>query len=92
MGCSLWNVIPATDALSAFFLIPVLLLCALAALYGGAYLEQYKGTKPLAPAWFFFNLLVASMVVVIVAHNGMLFLMAWEMMALSSFFLGDLRG
>jgi len=75
------------DALSAFFLIPVLLLCALAALYGGAYLEQYKETKPLAPPWFFFNLLVASMVVVIVAHNGMLFLMAWEMMALSSFFL-----
>ena len=48
------------DALSAFFLIPVLLLCALAALYGGAYLEQYKETKPLAPPWFFFNLLVAS--------------------------------
>jgi len=75
------------DALSAFFLIPVLLLCALAALYGGAYLEQYRAVKPLAPAWFFFNLLAASMVVVIVAHNGVLFLMAWEMMALASFFL-----
>ena len=36
---------------------------------------------------FFFNLLVASMVVVILAHNGVLFLMAWEVMALSSFFL-----
>ena len=75
------------DPLSGFFLIPVFLLCALAAIYGADYLEAYRGRKSLAPPWFFFNLLVASMVVVILARNGVLFLMAWEMMALSSFFL-----
>ena len=75
------------DTLSAFFLIPVFLLCALAAIYGIEYLEAYRGRKALAPPWFFFNLLVASMVVVLLARNGVLFLMAWEMMALSSFFL-----
>ncbi len=75
------------DALSAFFLIPVLVLCALAALYGGTYLNHYRGKKSLSPAWFFFNLLTASMVVVILARNGVLFLMAWELMTLSSFFL-----
>ena len=75
------------DPLSGFFLIPVFVLCALAAIYGAEYLEAYRGRKSLAPPWFFFNLLVASMVVVILARNGVLFLMAWEMMALSSFFL-----
>jgi formate hydrogenlyase subunit 3/multisubunit Na+/H+ antiporter MnhD subunit len=75
------------DPLSGFFLIPVFLLSALAAIYGAEYLEEYRGRKALAPPWFFFNLLVASMVVVILAHNGVLFLMAWEVMALSSFFL-----
>lgn len=75
------------DPLSGFFLIPVFLLSSLAAIYGAEYLEEYRGRKALAPPWFFFNLLVASMIVVILAHNGVLFLMAWEVMALSSFFL-----
>jgi formate hydrogenlyase subunit 3/multisubunit Na+/H+ antiporter MnhD subunit len=75
------------DPLSGFFLVPVFLLCALAAIYGADYLDAYRGRKALAPSWFFFNLLVASMVLVILARNGVLFLMAWEMMALSSFFL-----
>ena len=41
------------DALSGFFLIPVFLLCALAAIYGADYLEAYRDRKALAPSWFF---------------------------------------
>jgi formate hydrogenlyase subunit 3/multisubunit Na+/H+ antiporter MnhD subunit len=37
--------------------------------------------------WFFFNLLVVSMVLVVVARNGILFIAAWEVMAIASFFL-----
>src|SRR5258708_12728076 len=51
------------DPLSGFFLIPVFVLCALASIYCAAYLEPYRGRKALAAPWFFFNLLVASMVV-----------------------------
>jgi formate hydrogenlyase subunit 3/multisubunit Na+/H+ antiporter MnhD subunit len=75
------------DALSAFFLLPILGLSALAAVYGSEYLLAYREKKWLGPPWFFFNLLVASMVLVVVARNGVLFLMAWEVMALASFFL-----
>ncbi len=75
------------DALSAFFLLPIFLISGLAALYGTEYLEAYRGKKALAPPWFFLNVLTASMVVVVLAHNAVLFLMAWEAMALSSFFL-----
>ena len=55
------------DPLSGFFLIPIFLLCALAAIYGAEYLEEYRDRKSLAPPWFFFNLLVASMVLVVLA-------------------------
>jgi hydrogenase-4 component B len=75
------------DALSAFFLLPIFFISALAALYGAEYLEAYRPRKALAPPWFFLNVLTASMVVVVLARNAMLFLMAWETMALSSFFL-----
>jgi formate hydrogenlyase subunit 3/multisubunit Na+/H+ antiporter MnhD subunit len=75
------------DALSAFFLVPILGLSALAAVYGAEYLAAYRETRRLGTAWFFFNLLVATMVVVVVARNAVLFLVAWELMALASFFL-----
>lgn len=75
------------DPLSAFFLLPTLGLCAIAALYGGGYMRTWGGRKALGAHWFFFNLLAASMVMVIVARNGVLFLMSWEVMSLASFFL-----
>jgi len=75
------------DALSAFFLALIFGLSALAAVYGDEYLAAWRGKKSLGAAWFFFNLLVASMAMVALARNGVLFLVAWELMALTSFFL-----
>jgi hydrogenase-4 component B len=77
----------AVDPLSAFFIITISLVCALAAIYGTAYLDAYRGRKNLGAAWCFFNLLFASMLLVVVSRNGILFLVAWEAMSLSSFFL-----
>ena len=77
----------ALDALSSFFLVCVFLVSGLAAVYGGGYLRPYIGKRRLAPALFFFNLLVASMAVVAIARDGILFLIAWEVMSLTSFFL-----
>ncbi len=75
------------DALSAFFIVVILAISALTAIYGGEYLWPWRDKKLLGPPWFFFNVLVASMVMVVLARNGVLFLIAWEVMALSSFFL-----
>ena len=75
------------DALSAFFLLPVLGLSALAAVYGGNYLLAYRGKKSLGSSWFFFNLFVAGMVMVVIARTALLFLVAWEVMSLSAYFL-----
>ena len=51
------------DELSAFFLLPVLGLSALAAVYGGNYLLGYRHQKRLGSPWFFFNVFVAGMVI-----------------------------
>lgn len=73
------------DALSAFFCLPVLLIAPLAIIYGGAYFRHE--TRSLGRHWFFFNILSASMLLVLTAYNGLAFLLVWELMALSSFFL-----
>lgn len=75
------------DAISALFLIPILGLSAVAAVYGAEYLRAYSEKKNLGVQWFFYNLLLSGMMLVVVARNGLLFLIAWEVMSLSSFFL-----
>lgn len=75
------------DALSAFFLLPILVLSTLAAFYGGNYLFAYRHQKSLGSSWFFFNLFVAGMILVVIARTAFLFLLAWEVMSLSAYFL-----
>jgi hydrogenase-4 component B len=77
----------ALDPVSGLFLVPTLFLSALAAVYGTGYLKPFGATRALGGAWFCFDLLVVSMALVMVAKNGVLFLVAWEVMALASFFL-----
>jgi formate hydrogenlyase subunit 3/multisubunit Na+/H+ antiporter MnhD subunit len=79
------------DTLSGFFLLPIYILSALAAVYGVEHFSKYRGRKSLGSLWFFFNILVASMVLVVVARNAVLFLIAWEVMSLASFFLVTLE-
>ncbi len=75
------------DPLSAWFLIPTLFISALSAIYGVGYLRSWQSKRSLGPVWFFYNLLVLGMVLVLLARNAVLFLVAWEVMAVASFFL-----
>jgi hydrogenase-4 component B len=75
------------DGLSAFFLVPILLICGLGAIYGRGYLHAHEGRRNLGPVWFFYALLTAAMILVVIADNAILFLMAWEIMSLASFAL-----
>ncbi len=72
------------DALSALFLTVVFLVSGLGALYGSEYLRPGQARHS---HWFFYNLLVAAMVLVLTAWNSLLFLIAWETMSLASFAL-----
>ena len=75
------------DPLSAWFAAAILGLSALAAVYGAAYLQAYREHKNLGLLGFFYNVLMAGMLLTVVARNGVLFLVAWEVMALASYFL-----
>ena len=75
------------DALSAWFLLPVFGLSAVAAVSGAGYLGQSVRRRAFGPVWLWFNVLVISLVLVLVARNAVLFLVAWEVMAVSSFLL-----
>jgi hydrogenase-4 component B len=77
----------ALDPLSSFFLLCVFVVSGLAAVYGGGYFAADIGKRRLAPVLFFFNLLVASMAALVIARDGILFLIAWEVMSLASYFL-----
>ncbi|MFH2099876.1 MAG: proton-conducting transporter membrane subunit, partial [Pseudomonadota bacterium] len=75
------------DALSALFVLLISLVGALGAIYGRGYLGHDPEKGRVAMSWCWYNLLVASMLLVAVARDGFLFLVAWEVMSLSSFFL-----
>ena len=80
------------EPLSSFFLFIIALISGLAAVYAPAYLRHH-GEKPARSKshWFFYQLLVASMMIVVVAQNAVFFMLAWELMSLSSFFLVEFQ-
>lgn len=75
------------DPLSDFFLLPLFLLGAVTALYGHHYLGQGPRRLRRGLSWVSFNLLIASMAVLLIARHALLFLVAWEVMSLSAYLL-----
>ncbi len=75
------------DPLSSVFLLPLFLVFALGALYGHGYWPQRDHPESGRGLRFNYGLLAGSMVLLLVARNGVLFLLGWELMALAGFFL-----
>lgn len=78
------------DALTLLFLVPVCLIPLLGLTFGHGYLEAHPAEYPkTAPTRvrLFYGVLAGSLALLLVARDSMLFIMAWEGMALASFFL-----
>ncbi len=75
------------DALSAFFLIPVFLIGAAGSVYGLGYWRQAEHPRTAARLQLYYGILLASMAGVTLAADAVSFLLCWEVMALSAFFL-----
>lgn len=75
------------DALSGAFLLPLQLVAGLGVIYGKEYwpLNRPKGAG--RSLRFQYGLLAAAMTCLFVARHGLLFLLAWESMALMAFLL-----
>ena len=74
------------DALAAWFLVPSFLVTGLAAVYGHGYLGHH-GHRRAGSHWLFLPLAAASLVLVLLARDAVLFLVAWEVMSLATWFL-----
>jgi len=75
------------DPLTAFFLLPLFGLGSLCAIYGASYMQSFAPRRALGPPAFFFNLTLAAMVVVLLARDAVVFLLAWEVMTIASYLL-----
>lgn len=87
-GGQLGNSLFGLDALSGFFAIIIALVGAAASIYSAPYAEEYekKGYSSRRFA-ILFNAFILSMLLVVGAQNAVAFLIFWEAMALSSYFL-----
>lgn len=77
----------AFDGLSAFFLLILSILVFCVSLYSIGYLAHYLGKRNIGVYQLLYVLFILSMLLVFVAGNGILFFMAWEAMAIISYFL-----
>lgn len=77
----------AIDPLSAFFLLPVFLVAAAGSLFALGYWPAASNRATEKVLTFFYGLLASSMALLVMARNGVFFLMVWEIMALSAYFL-----
>lgn len=84
-GGLIGNVNFILDPLAAFFALIILVISFLAVIYSKKYLELYK--KDLSSHYFFLGIFIASMLLVVTVQNILFFLICWEIMSLSSFFL-----
>ncbi len=74
------------DALSAFFLFLLGTAAAGISIYTAGYFRKGEGTAP-GLQCLLYHIFLASMAFVMLADDGYAFMVAWESMALSSFFL-----
>ncbi|BBE31512.1 hydrogenase [Tepiditoga spiralis] len=75
------------NELSLFFISIISLIGFLSIIYSFSYLNNEKKSKNIAINYFFYSLLVISMMTVVLSNNLITFAFNWEIMSLSSFFL-----
>jgi hydrogenase-4 component B len=87
-GNTFGNILLEIDSLSAWFILIINITVFNGALYGSGYMKAYSSRKhDLTLHWIVFVLFHLSMVLVCMLRNGFAFLIAWEIMTLSSLML-----
>jgi len=75
------------DGLGAFFLVVIGLVGVAAAIYGFGYSAAYTGRYSLRLLGAMFNVLLLALSVQVMADNALTFLIAWEGMSLSAYWM-----
>ena len=76
------------DPLSAFFIAVITIMSITSVIYAKGYLKPYiEKNKKIGAHMIFMIALIFSMIAVVTCQNALMFLICWEIMSLSSFFL-----
>ncbi|HEX8949614.1 MAG TPA: hydrogenase 4 subunit B [Dissulfurispiraceae bacterium] len=75
------------DSLSGYFLVVVGLLALFVSLYSIGYVKGYLGRRQVTSLSIFYCIFIAGMLLVVLADDALFFLISWEVMAASSYFL-----
>ncbi len=88
-GGAFFGVIPLRiDALSAWFILIINLTSFTGVLYGSGYLKSYQAAPSLISFhWMLYVIFQSSMIIVTIIQHSIAFIIAWELMSLSSFLL-----
>jgi hydrogenase-4 component B len=75
----------ALDGLSAYFNLALSVLAVAVSIYSFGYLESMEGRRNLGVLTSLFNGLLLSLTIVFSASNAFLFMIGWELMALTAY-------
>ena len=75
------------DPLAAFFVLLISLCGATVSVYALGYVRELYGRYSIGALGSLFNAFLLSMTLVVLADDGFFFLLVWELMSLSSYFL-----
>ena len=75
------------DGLSSFFIMTIFAICFFAVIYSFHYMNKPDKAFRVSINYLFFSLLIISMALVAASDNMIAFMVFWELMSLSSFFL-----
>jgi len=77
----------AMDPLSAFFVFVISFLSLAASIFAVGYSREYQEKKNVSLLGFLYHFFILSMVLVVTAKNIFYFLIFWELMSITSYFL-----
>lgn len=77
----------ALDPLSGFFLVIIGIVVISVGIYGPSYMCDYEKHHSIASMSFFTGLFISGMYLVLLAHDVFAFMLSWELMSVSSYFL-----
>jgi hydrogenase-4 component B len=89
----LWTIQPlgtlsaSLDRLSALFLLVAALVMLASSIFSAGYLKRYLGHYSLRALNAWYLLLLASITLILIADDALLFLLAWEGMSITSYLL-----
>ncbi len=75
------------DPLSGFFVAVIGLISFFISIYSIGYMKGFIGHRPVTTLAVFYSLFIAGMLLVVLADDAYSFMIAWELMAASSYFL-----